>query len=64
MLKTQLSGWKEEQGNTLTRMDSHLSSTKTKADKTAKLVKRLLIENNQADEINSLKINNAIKASL
>ena len=45
-------------------MDSHLSSTKTKADKTAKLVKRLLIENNQADEINSLKINNAIKASL
>ena len=45
-------------------MDQNLLSTKTKAEKTAKQVKRLLVENSQADEINSLKINNYIKASL
>jgi len=45
-------------------MKEHLSTTKTKAEKSAKQIKRLLIENNQADEINTQKINNHIKASL
>jgi len=45
-LKTQLGSWKETQNDTIGKMKEHLSITKTKAEKSAKQIKRLLIENN------------------